>query len=214
MALNRLGHIVKRFLYSNAMGEMLITAENPASGSIYLTFDDGPHPINTRRILDILRSSGVRATFFLSGEELAKYPEIAPRYVQEGHTIANHGYFHERKRYTDRKSVEREFFQAQTEIERVCNVSPIYFRPPYGTLNFAVAKFSLRNRVPVVLWSVDSHDDGMKDAKRIMSSLETVVPGDIVLLHEDCSQMIDILEEWIRVRKETGMRFAPLGGMS
>lgn len=211
--MNTLGHMFKRFMYRNAMGEMLITAGNPASGSTYLTFDDGPHPVNTRRILDILRSSGVRATFFLSGAELAKYPEIAPSYVLEGHTVGNHGYLHDRERYTDRRSVEREYFQAQAEIERGCGVSTAYFRPPYGTLNIAVAHFSLGKRVPVVLWSVDSNDDASKDAGRIISSLEAVGPGDIVLLHEDCSQMIDMLEEWIRKGKEKGMRFAPLGGV-
>jgi peptidoglycan/xylan/chitin deacetylase (PgdA/CDA1 family) len=206
-----LGHILKRYLYKNLMRELLITRGDPASGSVYLTFDDGPHPEYSCRILDALRSTGARATFFLSGTELEKYPEYGLWYVREGHAVGNHGYYHKRNRYTDRKSVDREYRDTQAEIEKACGVSSVYFRPPYGILNPAIARFSRGNRVPVVLWSIDSHDDRSKNTANILSALKAVGPGDIVLFHEDCAQTAEILEEWTARGVESGMRFASLG---
>ena len=205
-----LGQVIKRFLYKTTMGDLLVARGDPTSGTVYLTFDDGPHPRNTHRILDALRSARTKATFFLSGAKLDKCPEIGPLYVGEGHVVANHGYRHERNRYMDRTSVEREFRETQSAIETTCGRSSVLFRPPYGILNPAIARFSLRNRVPVVLWSVDSRDDASKNPTLILSLLEAVAPGDIVLFHEDCLQTADILEEWILRRKDSGIRFAPL----
>lgn len=205
-----LGHILKRHLYQSVMRELLITRGNPGTGAVYLTFDDGPHPKYSGKILDALGSTGAKATFFLSGEELRKYPEFGSRYIREGHAVGNHGYRHKRDRYTDRKSVDLEYRETQVEIEKTCGVAAVYFRPPYGILNPAIVRFSKGSRVPVVLWSIDSHDDRSKNSATILSALDAVGPGDIVLFHEDCAQTAEILEEWTARGAESGMRFASL----
>jgi len=185
----------------------LVTKGDPEAGSVYLTFDDGPHPEYGCKILDALKSTGSKATFFVSGAELRKYPEYGSRYIREGHVVANHGYHHKHDVYENWKSVEREYRDTQAEIEKACGVSSVYFRPPYGILNPAIARFSKRSQVPVVLWSIDSNDGRSKNTANILSTLKAVGSGDIVLFHEDCALTAEILEEWITRCVEAGMKF-------
>ncbi len=104
--------------------------------TMYLTFDDGPSPDNTERILDILKEKNIQATFFLVGENVEKYPEIAKRIVEEGHTIGIHCNSHDyQKIYADVDSYLADFEEAYRIIQEVTGVDVKLFRFPGGSIN-------------------------------------------------------------------------------
>jgi peptidoglycan/xylan/chitin deacetylase (PgdA/CDA1 family) len=76
--------------------------------TVWLTFDDGPHPLHTKRILDTLKQRRIPATFFMTGQSVKRYPDVVRRAVAEGHIIGNHGYTHTRLNTLDRNTIRQE----------------------------------------------------------------------------------------------------------
>lgn len=152
-----------------------------------LTFDDGPHPIYTQEILDILKEYNVRATFFILGKHGEMYPEILLRQSEEGHEIGIHGYNHINMRNQDLEIVEEEFDKTQEIILASTGKEARVFRPPYGTYNQTVYDVALRNQCKLILWTYyqDSRDWSNPGVDKIA---ETVISqarnGDIILFHD------------------------------
>jgi polysaccharide deacetylase family sporulation protein PdaB len=154
--------------------------------AIALTFDDGPHPEVTPRVLDILRSQGVRATFFVLGNKVKQYPEIARRIVAEGHQIANHSYSHPSFTKIKPRSLDKQVKETTAVIESITGVTPTSIRPPYGALNDRVILSLLEGHgLNIIMWNVDPQDwrkpgiDVVVD--RVVSQTK---PGAIILLHD------------------------------
>ena len=104
--------------------------------TMYLTFDDGPSEENTARVLDILKKRNIKATFFLVGENVEKYPEIARRIVAEGHTIGIHCYNHDYQNlYRSAESYVEDFEHARRVVYEVTGVEAVLFRFPGGSIN-------------------------------------------------------------------------------
>jgi peptidoglycan/xylan/chitin deacetylase (PgdA/CDA1 family) len=158
------------------------------SPGVALTFDDGPTPGITERLLDTLRAHDARATFFLIGEKVAAAPELARRVMDEGHEIGHHTYTHRKLTELSDADVDRELDQTQAIFEEVLGHRATWLRPPFGALRQDQARRARERGLAVVLWSVDAEDwrDPSADsvAERVRTHLD---PGAIVLSHEVAS---------------------------
>jgi peptidoglycan/xylan/chitin deacetylase (PgdA/CDA1 family) len=153
---------------------------------IAMTFDDGPHPVHTPRLLDILKRRNIRATFFVVGTNARRYPQLIRRIIAEGHEIGNHTVNH---KYLSRISVEQaraEVLGCEKAIVAACGVKPRILRPPGGHINDRV-KVWLKKEFgySTIMWAVDPEDWKRPGsdvvAHRIISETD---PGEIVLAHD------------------------------
>lgn len=158
---------------------------DPETRRIALTFDDGPHPSYTYRILDILDRYGVKATFFMIGSNVEAYPEVAQEVLRRGHEIGNHTYSHPHLTHTDGAALAEELAQCEAAMDRVLGCRPRLFRPPEGVVSEAVRTCSEQRGYTVVLWSVDTRDWEQKEVGSIVGHVKREVkPGAIVLMHD------------------------------
>lgn len=175
-----------------------------------LTFDDGPNPELTPRLLDILRREGVRATFFVVGRNVDAYPDVARRIVAEGHEIANHSYTHVAFTSADSARVREEIEKTNASIMRATGRCPTALRPPYGALNERVRQSILNDyHLDVVLWSVDPLDWKRPGADVVADRLvQGAHPGAILLSHDIHPGTIEAVPEVIERLKAKGYGFA------
>lgn len=160
---------------------------DPASRAVALTFDDGPHPVTTRRVLDALEQSGARATFFVVGRKVEQYPDVVREIHARGHALGLHGFEHDRLFTLKSPSyVARDIRRTQDAVERACGVRPILFRPPIGYVTPRTALGAARAGVRLVAWSARALDGlGKTDVDRVVRRVESrLAPGTIVMLHD------------------------------
>lgn len=185
-----------------------------AGRDVHLTFDDGPHPIATPIILAMLRQRDIRATFFLIGPNIDRYPEIAASIREEGHTIGNHTFSH-------RPVWFRESGEVRTEIRR-CSESmtnagiqlPTLFRPPYGRLDPATTSHARAEGCRTVMFGVNTWDFSRPAPSRIVErTLRLTRPGDIIVFHDN-DATADRLESYLPATLDgllsRQMSFSPL----
>lgn len=152
---------------------------------VALTFDDGPSPVWTPLILDELKKTNTLATFFMLGEHVEKYPEVARRVAAEGHEIGNHSYSHHVLFYYKEEELEKEIRKAEASIRAVTGVATKYFRPPKAWLTNDEKKKLKEMGYSVVLWNLNSKDWVTFDDKYIIKFImHHVRPGDIILFHD------------------------------
>jgi peptidoglycan/xylan/chitin deacetylase (PgdA/CDA1 family) len=185
--------------------------------AVALTFDDGPWPGATDRVLAILRRFHVRATFFMVGRQVESYPGVVHRVMAAGHEIGNHSFDHPEgfAALTDDR-VAAEMADTNALLAGL-GVTPTSFRPPGGSYDDAVVAAARAQAMRTVLWDVDPRDwvSGVP-AKLIVSSvLRRVRPGSIVLLHDgggDAQHTIKALPDLIRGLRHRGYRFVMIPG--
>ena len=176
---------------------------------IAITFDDGPHKTNTPQLLDILKQRGIRATFFVVGQNAAEYPDILKRIVAEGHELANHSYTHPVLASMSQSAVHEQLDKTHQAVLRATNVSMKLLRPPYGALSepqrrTANSEFGYK----VILWSVDPLDWKVRDAARVQNEiLSHTQPGSIVLAHDIHKSTVDAMPETLDKLAEKGFKF-------
>jgi peptidoglycan/xylan/chitin deacetylase (PgdA/CDA1 family) len=152
---------------------------------VALTFDDGPSPEWTPKILDELKLAGVKATFFLLGEHVKKYPDIARRIAEEGHEIGNHTFDHRVLLYYKDNELVDEIKEAEQVIREVTGRTTRYFRPPKAWLTNREKKIIADMGYKTVLWTLNSKDWVTFHDKQIVSYImRHVQPGDIILFHD------------------------------
>lgn len=157
---------------------------NTTEKKIALTFDDGPDNIYTAKILDILSENGVQATFFVLGQQVKYFPDLAKRIVSDGHTIANHTWNHPELSKLTTSDVIQQVKSTTKEIKKVTGVKTDLFRPPYGDYTAADLRVLQERGYKSVLWSVDTKDFSGKSAKDILAIVHRdKSPGGIVLQH-------------------------------
>ena len=152
---------------------------------VALTFDDGPNPIATPRILDTLAEKGVLATFFILGSHAERWPDLVRRIAHEGHQIGNHGYFHRKLHFRSPFYVSRDIRLGIRAIKRAGGPAPRYFRAPHGFRSPWTTPIASAYGERTVGWSLgvwDSDKPGVGEIVR--RTLEGVRPGSIVLLHD------------------------------
>ncbi len=168
-------------------------------GQIALTFDDGPHPVHTEKLLDGLKARGVKATFFLMGENIEGNEELVQRMRDEGHLIGNHSYRHIQLTKEGEEAVCDAVEQTEEIIAGITGFRPEYLRPPYGDWNDSL---ECRLELIPVFWSLDSLDWRLKNTAQIVRKVTgNVRDGDIILMHdifptsvEAAFQIIDLLQ--------------------
>jgi peptidoglycan/xylan/chitin deacetylase (PgdA/CDA1 family) len=149
---------------------------------VALTFDDGPHPTNTKTLLDNLKQENAKATFFVLGTRVDYYGDIVRRAYQEGHEIASHTRNH--KDLTKLSTADRQFEINSTisSIEKTIGARPTVMRPPYGAQNAAVKADA---GMPLILWSIDPEDWKYRNANTVYNHVMSHVrDGSIILLHD------------------------------
>lgn len=165
------------------------------SGTIYrvktkkkkvaLTFDDGPSAEWTPRILAVLKEAGITATFFMIGHHVKKYPDIARRVAEEGHTIGNHGFAHTVILYYKPAEIEAEIKYTETVIERATGLRTRLYRPPKAWMKRGIKKIIRDLGYEIVLWSLNSKDWVTFDHRLMVKYLvRQVKSGDILLFHD------------------------------
>jgi len=152
---------------------------------VALTFDDGPSPAWTPLILDELKKANIKATFFMLGQHVEKYPEVARRVAQEGHEIGNHTYDHHVLIYYKPEEIVKEVKSAEKIIFETTGVLTKYIRPPKAWITAKERKMIEKLGYKVVLWSLNSKDWVNFDAKYIVRYIaHRVKSGDIILFHD------------------------------
>lgn len=151
---------------------------------IALTFDDGPDGKYTPRILDILKEKKAAATFFLVGTQVEKYPEVAKRIVEEGHTIGNHSWSHRNLASLKPEALDGQVKRAQTAIADATGVEPALMRAPYGALSEEFLAYLHEQSLQHIYWTIDPRDwDGTSVEDMRSNIMKRAKPGGIILLH-------------------------------
>jgi peptidoglycan/xylan/chitin deacetylase (PgdA/CDA1 family) len=179
---------IARAVASRAIPRRLLQMSGPASsGSACLTYDDGPHPEHTPRLLDALRDAGAVATFFVIGAKAERHPEIVRRIVAEGHALGNHSYSHPRPEAVDAAGLVAEARAAAGVLAAIVGRPSPMFRPPHGGVTLAKMLGLWRAGHSIVLWSVDPKDFACTTADEVRIGLRRrpLRAGDIVLMHDD-----------------------------
>jgi peptidoglycan/xylan/chitin deacetylase (PgdA/CDA1 family) len=186
---------------------------NTSERVVALSYDDGPSPENTPELLEILAAAGARATFFVVGSEVVRYPELAARIAQYGHELGNHSYSHPKSRDLDEQETRLEIERANLVIAQAA-VAPRLFRPPFGKQSRAQARVGQSVGLTSVLWSIDSGDTMPFSSTRIASEVVgRVRPGDIVLMHDGHDRggrrqrTLDASRDILRLLGERAYRF-------
>ncbi len=176
---------------------------------VAMTFDDGPHPSNTPRLLDMLRERNIKATFYVIGRNVDMYPDITRRIVAEGHEIGNHTYTHGNMTKMSDDSVRNELNKCRASIAKATGVQPRTLRPPYGALlqsqrTWIHSEFNY----PTIMWSVDPRD-WQRPGPSVVTSriLSGATPGAIILAHDLHAPTVDAMPATLDGLLRKGYKF-------
>jgi peptidoglycan/xylan/chitin deacetylase (PgdA/CDA1 family) len=192
-----------------ASGKISFSSCTVEGSQVALTFDDGPHAANTPRLLDILKQKGVRATFFVVGQNAVEYPEILKRIAAEGHELANHSYSHPVLASLPESGIKEQLDKTHQAVLKATGVPMKLMRPPYGALNnpqraWVHSHFGYR----VVLWDVDPLDWKFRDATRVEQAIVSKAhAGSIILAHDIHRSTIDAVPAILDQLLHKGLQF-------
>ena len=176
--------------------------------SVALTFDDSPSPM-TEKVLDVLKEHDVKASFFLIGQNIEKYPNILQRIVDEGHIVGNHSWAHTAdfptKTYAE---VENEFKKTSALIYKLTGRQPLFFRPPFGVTNPRIGRAVRNLGMKCIGWNIRSLDTVEKYTREaVMSRIASQMkPGSVILLHDRCKDSDKLLQMVLQYINENGYK--------
>ncbi len=176
---------------------------------IAMTFDDGPSPETTPRLLDILKQRNIKATFFMIGQNAERNPDIVKRILADGHEIGNHSWTHPQLAKLPDDRVTEEITKTQNAIKSASGYTPKLLRPPYGSIT-ARQKEWIENQfgLSVILWSVDPFDWKRPGASVIEQRiLAGARPGAIILSHDIHKQTVDSMPATLDALAAKGYQF-------
>ena len=188
-------------------GETVLQMANHPEKAIALTFEDGPWPGATEQVLDILQQNQVRATFFMVGLQIKRYPELARQVAQADHAIGNHTWNHPLHEVSLAEAAS-EIDDMEKLIYEVTGVMPELFRPP-GEVRGELTAYARQKKYVNTLWSIDSEDLYVSSPILIDHVLKQAQPGRIVLMHDgggDRSATVSALPQIISALKQQGYR--------
>ncbi|WP_442603966.1 polysaccharide deacetylase family protein [Paenibacillus sp. KN14-4R] len=192
---------------------------------VAFTFDDGPNPQYTPRLLDLLKLHQVKATFFVLGSQAEQYPELIRRMDQEGHQIGIHNYRHKSNWLMLPSTIRREHLDRSADIiESIVGTRPNYYRPPWGLIN--LFDFFRSKQYRIALWSLMGGDWSSLNCQTRMKStlLGGITDGSVVLLHDSGETMgadkhapyfmLQALDEVLNQLKTRNLKFVRLDEMA
>ena len=182
---------------------------------IALTFDDGPHLKFTEELLDLLRKLDVRATFFVVGKMVDRYPDLVAREMAEGHEIANHTYDHLNLKKLPPAEVQREIQLGAEAIKRVVGYAPVFFRPPGGQFNDQTLRAAAAIHMTPVLWTANSKDF-MHPTLEVLEKRLMSMPasGGILLCHDGIPETMKILPNLVSRLRSQGYTFVTVSELA
>lgn len=190
-----------------ALFPSLVWKKENSQNNIWLTFDDGPSEEATPFILNILEEEKIKATFFLIGKEIKKYPDLYKKIIANGHIVANHSYSH-KNGYLCKNLT---YFD---DIEKCQELMPNnkLFRPPYGKISRSQIKY-LKKKYQIILWDILSWDFSFREIpKKIKTNiLKNTSSGSILVFHNNkksLKNLTPILKETIQELKKRGFSFS------
>lgn len=188
---------------------------NPKRKELALTFDDGPHPVWTTKLLEILRREKIPATFFVVGSQVDRFPDLVRQEAAEGHEVANHTYHHVRLASIPGDLIETELKEGAKAIARAIGAETRLYRPPGGEYDADVIGVTRASGYVMVLWTNDPGDFASPGADVIEErALRNIRNGGILLLHDGIQQTLDILPDLIARLKHRGYRFVTCSQMA
>ena len=209
------GKIIKHGLAA-VFPNLVLIRQRRAKRHIAITFDDGPDPQHTPRILDILEANGASATFFVQGKTAEAHPALVLEVAARGHQIGNHGYSHLDARRSSLRAYVGETIHAQDVLENILGrrIERI-FRPPYGNITGTSFLALVRRGFRFVFWSVDSRDSFIRETSALMAHIDSlpIAGGDILLLHEDYAHTVESLPRILQSLKDRSLKFARISDL-
>lgn len=181
----------------------------PVKGKyVALTFDDGPHPSLTRKALDILNRHGAKGTFFMLGENVARYKSVVASAAAAGHELGVHTWSHIKMTSSARSRVDREVSRTQNLIARISGVYPRVMRPPYGATNATLVNHMYdRYGMASILWDVDTRDWCKPGVSKVVNkAVNDARPGSIILVHDIHASTISALESIVTGLQSRGYK--------
>jgi len=184
-------------------------------GEIAFTFDDGPHPTRTQRIMEILRNSGIRATFFELGPSAREYSAISRQLVDAGHTVASHSVTHPELPKLPVERAEKEILNGRTMVAQACGVDVPFFRFPYGARNRTLTDFVKSRGMASFFWNMDTLDWKIRNPKTLFENILSELnreKGGIILFHDVHEQTVIVLPyliEELKARNFSTVVFVP-----
>ena len=206
---------------SQLFGRSLVRGK-AGQGRVALTFDDGPTPPCTDKVLNVLNEYGVTATFFVNGKWVDRFPETLRRIQREGHAIGNHTYTHLFLYLKRQRRMAEEIDRTQDAIERVTGQRPRIFRCPYGVRWFGLFAVLKRRGMTAVQWSDTGFDWVKKNTSADIArkTLKDLGDGSVILLHDGCgakepeevdhSPTVAALPAIIKEVQKRGFKFVPV----
>jgi peptidoglycan-N-acetylglucosamine deacetylase len=187
---------------------------NPNVRAVALTFDDGPHPQYTAKLLAVLKRYNVKATFFVVGKMAEQYPDLVKAEHAAGHIVGNHTYHHVNLTRIPSNLVRTEWDACDAVIKSILGIEMAYCRPPGGDYDREVITAAADTGLTTVLWTDDPADYAQPGDRAIETRvLDRVGPGGIILLHDGVQQTIDVLPQIIEVLQRKGYRFETVDEM-
>ncbi len=202
-----------RFL--SLLNERILCRLPTTEKRLALTFDDGPHPRHTPRVLELLQRKNVRATFFVVGKRVKRFPELLQRTVELGHEIGNHSYHHWPLPMMPTPMMRRELSVTHELITAAAGITPRFMRPPRGWFDARVLRIARSMGYEPVIGSVHPQDSRRPGASVIIDRVrERIEPGAIIILHDggwrlgvDRTQTIRAADRLIDELQQSGYRF-------
>lgn len=178
---------------------------------VALTFDDGPHPEFTPRLLNTLRARNIKATFYMVGRNVQAYPHIVRRMAEEGHEVANHSWSHPLLTKLKDESLDSQIKKTHDAIIAACGKVPLSYRPPYGEVRLSQRKM-IRDTFgyPAILWDVDPLDwQSPKSTKKVHDRiLNSARSGSIILCHDIHETTVNAMPALLDEMTARGFQFA------
>lgn len=176
-----------------------------------LTFDDGPHPLYTPRLVEALKRLHVPATFFVIGKQVDRFPYLVQLEAQNGFEIGNHSYSHVTLTRLDSHELITELAACDLAVKNAGGPEPRYLRPPGGDVDWATVRAADACGLRVALWSDDPGDYAMKNSKSIAEGvIRHIRNGSIILLHDGNMATVEALPQIVNWARAHGYRFVPL----
>ena len=193
--------------FIQALFPSLVWRKETKDKEIWLTFDDGPNPKVTPWILSVLKKENVKATFFLVGQQIEKFPEIVGAIIKDGHTIANHSYSHKNGWLTSKEKYLEDIEKCQVLIP-----NNKLFRPPYDKITKAQIS-TLKERYKIILWDVLSYDfkHNISSERLKENIIKNTTAGSIIVMHnsqKSFKNLKPILQRTIQLLKLKGYNFS------
>lgn len=201
--------IMRSAIAAGVPNRFLMTHGPKASGAACLTFDDGPDPAVTPRVLAVLREHNIPATFFLIGRRAAEHPDLVQRIMEDGHALAHHSYTHAPPEQITAKQLIREVERTQELFVQFFGRRLRFFRPPYGKVTAAKLWQLWHAGQSVVLWNRDpKHLNRSTAAIGRWLAESPIRSGDLILLHDSVPHTAETLPAMLTAINAQGLRCA------